>query len=247
MSRRVRWVQWSADAAPRAQARATPPLAPSWLACTRSPRPCRRAASSTVRGFLDVEGAGLAEHVAPSSRPGRGRDHGLGQQPHVAVAVAGELGRDQMGPEEGGFGREGRGDLQVDGLVLGSEAVAGLDLDGGGARCPGLADQAPGAGLQVRRGRGPGGRHGLEDPAGLVGAPGHPQGELLGPVAGEDQVSVGVDESRHHAAAVEVHHGVDVERGRRCGSGEGDPIPLDDQRRVRHRHRGCRGRGRRRR
>ena len=65
-----------------------------------------------------VEGALLAEDVAPAGRPGRGRDHGLRQQAQVAAAVPGELGGHEVGAKEGGFGREGASDAQVGGFVV---------------------------------------------------------------------------------------------------------------------------------
>jgi hypothetical protein len=42
------------------------------------------------------------------------------------------------------------------------------------------------------------------NPAGVVAAPGHARGELVGAVAGEHQVRVAVDESGHHGAATRV-------------------------------------------
>src|SRR5699024_1654106 len=48
------------------------------------------------------------------------------------------------------------------------------------------------------------GGHGGGDPSGRVLLPGHAGGELLGPVAGEDEVAVAVDESRDNGFAAQV-------------------------------------------
>ncbi len=149
-------MQWSAEAAPSSQASPTPPVGPSWLACTRSPMPSGRRRGQHGTRLFDVEGPRLAEGVAPAGRRRRRGDHGFGEQPEVAVTIAGELGRHQVGAEEGGFGREGPGDAEMQGFVDGGEPVAGLDLDGGGARGQGLADQAAGVGLEVVRAAPPG-------------------------------------------------------------------------------------------
>ena len=63
------------------------------------------------------------------------------------------------------------------------------------ARCASTSRRSSDAlsGLPARR---PGGLGGGPDPAAVVGLAGHAPGELLGPLAGEDQVGVGVDESR---------------------------------------------------
>src|SRR5918995_3987553 len=45
----LRYVQWSAEAHPSSTASWTPGPCPSWLACSRVPKPCRRAAVSTAR------------------------------------------------------------------------------------------------------------------------------------------------------------------------------------------------------
>ena len=195
-------------------------------------------------GLAHVEGARFAEHVAPSGRRRRRRDHGLREQSQVSVTIVAVLRRDQVGAQERRFGREGPGDVEVDGLVLGGEPVARLDFEGGGAGRQGLPDQTSGSCLQVRTGRGPGGRHRVENAARLIGASRHPQGELLGPITGEDQMGVAVHEARHHTAAVEVGPNVDVEGSARGRAGVHHPGVLDDHGGVLDERRGGPGRGR---
>ena len=76
------------------------------------------------------------------------------------------------------------------------------------------------------------------DAAPVVGLPGHSPAELLGPVAREDQVGVGVHEPGQHAAAARVealigggsgrthrHHGVAVDDDGRAGDHPERAVP----------------------
>ena len=116
-------------------------------------------------------------------------------------------------------------------LGLDVEAVARLDLEvrDPGAQCLGAASARQLAQLVLRRR--PGRLGGHPDPRRRVRAAGHPGGELVGAVAGEDEVGVAVDEPRDHAAAARVEPLV---RGRAGALDRRDALALDHQRRVAH-------------
>ena len=166
--------------------------------------------------LLGGEGAGLAEGVDPAAARRAGGEHLAADERHVGVGVGLELGRDDVGAEEGdvvGELRRHLAGLRFRGDV---EAVARLDLDVGDPGAQALGPAQLGEALELRHARGAGRLRGHPDPARLVGRAGHPRGELLGAVAGEDQVRVAVDEAGHDAAAAGVDPIVGV-----------DPGPLD--------------------
>ena len=159
-----------------------------------------------------------------------GVEHLAADELDVVVGATVVLARDEMRAEEGDVVGELGGEPAEALLGLDVEAVAGLDLlvgDPGGQRLCGRVRRQP---EQFVVARGPGRGHRYGDPAGLVRRPGHPRGELVGAVAGEDEVGVAVDEARDHAAAA----GVDGARrpaapaGPTCGH---EPV-LDDERGV---------------
>ena len=59
-------------------------------------------------------------------------------------------------------------------------------------------------GLELLVAGGPGGGDGRGDATGRVLLPGHARGEFLGPVTGEDEVVVAVDEAGDHGFTAEV-------------------------------------------
>jgi hypothetical protein len=65
MSAPVRWVQWSAAAAPSSQANWTPGPGPSWLAWTAEVEVLGGAGGEDRPGLVRVEGAGLDEDETP--------------------------------------------------------------------------------------------------------------------------------------------------------------------------------------
>ena len=81
-------------------------------------------------------------------------------------------------------------------------------------RARACSDEPAGPGDELGRRGLPGGGHRVEDPSRAIGAACHAHGELVRPVAGEDQVGVRVDESGQQAAATEVYAGR-RRRGRR--------------------------------
>ena len=180
-------------------------------------------------GLVLVERAALAEHVDP---PGvrRGRlEHRAGDQGDVLVRVA-ALG-DDVRAEERRLVGELPGDRQAARLVEDREPVAALDLDGRGALAAHLGHQRGDAAGELLVGGGAGGGDGGADAAGGVRRAGHPGGELRRPVAGEDQVGVGVHEPGDHGAAAGVDVGVGV-RGLGRRADPGDRGAVEDDRGV---------------
>ncbi len=155
----------------------------------------RPARGEDRAGLVAVEGALLAEHVDPTGVRGAGFEHLAGDQVDVGGGVVGEFRGDDVGAEEGDLVGVAGGYAQGAGLVGGGQAVAGLGLEGGGALPQRLGEVARETGLQFRVARGPGGGDGGPDAARAVGAAGHAGVELLGAVAREEQVGVGVHEA----------------------------------------------------
>ncbi len=112
-------------------------------------------------------------------------------------------------PEERGLLGELPGHGEAPRLVADGQAVAALDLDGGGALPAHLGDQVAHVAGELLVGGGPGGGDGGADATGGVRRPGHPGGELRGAVAGEDQVASGSRRTRG------APHGRRRRRGRR--------------------------------
>ncbi len=136
-----------------------------------------------------------------------------------------------MGAEERGLVGELPGDRQTSGLIMDGEAVAALDLDGGGSLAHHLPDEAGDLSRELLIGCGPGCGDCAPDSPGRVGLARHPGRELGGPITGEDQVTVTVHEPRQYGASARVVRRVS---GRRGGSGAdpGDVGTFDDHGRV---------------
>ncbi|MDH6189065.1 hypothetical protein M2168_002097 [Streptomyces sp. CZ24] len=179
-------------------------------------------------GGVAVEGAAFAEDVDPAGVGRAGVEHGAGDQVHVARRVAGVLGGDDVRAEIGDLVGVGGGDAQGAGLVLDGEAVAGLGLEGGGALAQRLGEVAGDVGGERLVAGGPGGGDGGADASGAVRAAGHAGGELLGAVAREDEVRVGVDEAGDRGPSAGVD---DVVGGgdARALPRPHDPVALDDE------------------
>ncbi len=155
-------------------------------------------------GLVAVEGAALAEDVDPAGVRGAGVQHRAGDQVDVAGRVVGVVRGDDVGAEVGDLVGVAGGDAQGAGLVLDREAVAGLGLQGGGALPQSLREVVGDVVGELLVGGLAGGGDRGADAARGVGLPGHPGVELLGAVAREDQVGVGVDEARDHGPARRV-------------------------------------------
>jgi hypothetical protein len=165
-------------------------------------------------GLLDGEGAVLAEDIVVAGEAGH-RDRGDGlvaDEAHVRVGIVAVLGGHGVRREEGGDDGLGAGVGEAAGraqelqLVGRGEAVAALDLDGGRAVAEHGREEAGRAFDEGVFGEGPRGADGVQDAtAGLqdlqvVGAL-QAEGELVGAVAAEDGVRVGVDEAGEDGAA----------------------------------------------
>ena len=181
----------------------------------------------------------LDEHIAVVRQGSDGGQHFLDDQVHVAGAVVAILGRQGMGPEEGGL--DGDRELVADpschleqpdfGRHI--QPVPTLDLDGGG---PGFDHSPrPGGGLleEVLGRRGPGGGHRGDDATphggdGLVVGTAQPGRELLGAVSGEYEMGVGIDEPGHHRSSITVDsRPCTLVRRIGAGPGVGDPPSVD--------------------
>ena len=158
-----------------------------------------------------------------------GREHRAADEVDVVVGTALVLGRDDVGAEEGDVVRERGGNLAEPALGLDVEPVAALDLEVGDPGPQSLGPAALGQRAQLVGARGARRGRGLADPARLVRAPRHPRRELVGPVPGEDEMRVTVDEARDNAAAVRVEALVAGSAG---GLDRRHSLALDHQRGV---------------
>ncbi len=218
-------MQWSADAQPSSTASCTPGPRPSWLACSRSPSPAARPASSTARHW-SASNAPRSQKASIHRACGA---HSASMSPQTSPTYSSARpsysGGTTWAPRKRRLGGELAGDPEQPGLVGDGAAVAGLDLD---RRDPGAASFVEaGVGESGKLGvtRPPGRRDRDVDAAGLVRRAGHPGGELGGPVAGEHEVGVTVDEPGDHAPP----GGVDarIGRRRRAGADRRDAVAVD--------------------
>ena len=168
-------------------------------------------------GLLRRKHPGLAEHVAElrqSLRRRRG-DHLLAQQPDIGRPVRLVVLRQGVGPQEGGdqIHRmalvQGPDGPQLLKLRVQVQAVSALGLAGGGAEGEHLVQGQPGLVLQRPLSGGPGGPDGGQNAAPLgqdvqVGHPPQLHGQLVLPPAPEDQVGVGVHQTRRDQTALRV-------------------------------------------
>jgi hypothetical protein len=162
------------------------------------------ARTEDATGLVDREGTGLAEDVDPARvRRARG-EHLTDDEIYIGVAIVGVLGRHDVRAEEGHLVGDLPGEAHETLLVGDAQAVAALDLEGRGALRVQLVDEAGEPVPKLVVGRRPGRGHGRADAACFVAAPGHARGELVGPVAAEHEVRVGVDEAGDHRATAHV-------------------------------------------
>jgi hypothetical protein len=182
--------------------------------------------------FVDAERvrrSRFAEDVDPTRQGRRAGEHRPGDQVDVARPVALPLGRHDVSTEEGGLGCELPRDEKAADLLRDAEAIAALDLHGSSSLGAHLGDPA-----SYQRGQlVGGGRAGRVDRAGdaasVVWLAGHPSDELGTPVAGKDQVRVGVYEAGDQGSPVEIDLPIGG-RGGACRSGPGDPLLVHNHR-----------------
>ena len=167
------------------------------------------------------EGDRLAVGVDGVGQPSRGRRRQdlADDQIEPGVRAPLELGRHGVGAEEGGPDRDRQqlaeppGHAQLAELGVAVEPVAALHLHGGDAVGEQRRQPGPALAQQRRLVGGAGGGHGGADAAAgpgqlLVAGPVQPPLELLGAVAGVDQVGVAVDQ----AGGEQPPLGVELER-----------------------------------
>ena len=154
--------------------------------------------------LLGVERALLAEDVDPA-RVGPARlEHLAADELDVLVRAPLVLGRHGVRSEERHVIGELGGDGAAAPLGLRLEPVAGLDLEVSDPGPRGLGSAGARKPAQLLLARGAGGLGRDPDPGRRVRPAGHPGGELVGAVAGEDEMRVAVHEPRDHAAAGRV-------------------------------------------
>ena len=182
-------------------------------------------------GLFGVEGPDLAERVDPARVGGARRDHLLDDEVHVVVDPSRELRRRHVGGEQRGLRgvgvREPHGPL----LVAHGLPVARLHLERRRALASVFGGEPGEMGVQFVVGRRPRRRDRGPDPARLVGPAGHAGRELLGPVAGEDEVTVRLDEPGQDGAPGGVPDLV-ARLGARARPDPDDPAVPDDDGRV---------------
>ena len=101
----VRWVQWSALAAPSSTAELHARAGAELVGVhARAPSPAACPAVRIARAWSRVEGAPLAEHVDPPGVRRGGGQHRPADQPDVVVGAVGVLGGHHVRAEEGGLG-----------------------------------------------------------------------------------------------------------------------------------------------
>ncbi len=209
----------SADTAPTSAASSAPPWETNSSAWILILKPAAVAASTSRRVSSIEKTPGSREDVEELGQAARVRISGMigvDEEADVVLALVPVLGRDLVGAHEGrddvdGMERGGVAQrLELFRLVLEVEAVAALRLD---RRRAGeehavkplerQGDEVVEAGRPRRFDRG----QDAHAPLGqlLVGPALDPQAELPGPVAGEGEVGVGVDEpgQRDHPAPVD--------------------------------------------
>src|SRR5699024_5409713 len=133
-----------------------------------------------------------------------GRDDLVDDEVDVALRVVLVLGRDDVGGDEGGLFGVPVDDVQGPDLIGHGQPVSGFDLEGRRALASSLLEQVDEVAFEFVLGGRAGGGHGGGDASGRVLLPGHAGGEFLGPVAGEDEVVVAVNESRDDGFAAQV-------------------------------------------
>ena len=176
-----------------------------------------------------IEGAALAEHIDGVDERRDRLEHLAAHERDVFVGVA--AGWHEVGSEEGhGVGPSAR-DARRPNLVVDREPVAGLGLEGGGAAAQRFVGQSVEASQQLVVG---GRARRIDrhiDAAGGIRLASHASLELVGAVAREHHVRMGVDPARQHGPPIRVEALV----GSRCLSRSADPrdaVALDDDSRV---------------
>jgi len=179
--------------------------------------------------LVDIERADFAEGVDPLRMRRRGGEHLATHEVDVVVGTTGKLARQQVRAEEGRLHRVRFGDPEGANLVDHVQSVARLDLDRGRAGPVRLVQSHSHEAIERLGRHGTSGVGGDSYPAAVVGLPGHAGGELLGPVAGEHQMRVGVDEAGEDGSAL----GVDSIIGHgSCRTDRKHTIIVEDDRRI---------------
>ena len=217
MSASVRYVQWSADAQPSSTASCTPGPKPSWLACSRSPSPAARPASSTARHW-SASNAPCSQNASIQRACGaHGGQHLAAHQRDVVVVAAGELRRHHMGAEERRLLGEPARRLERRDLGVDVEPVPALDLDRRRSRAAASSTSTLARADAARSARRVASTVVMMPPA-VVRRARHAGLELGRAIPAEDDVAVAVDEPGQHAHSADVGGAIGCRRRRRFPS-----------------------------
>ncbi len=154
--------------------------------------------------LIDVEGAAVTEDVGPLGLRRAGIEHRTAHHLDVGAAVVCVLRRHDVGAEERDLVAEDVGDVDESRLAVNVERVARLDLDGGDAAGAQFAETLIRCATKFLTRRRTRGVDGSRDAAPVVRDTSHARLELIGPLAGEDQVRMRVDEAGYDRAVLRV-------------------------------------------
>src|SRR5699024_3644444 len=149
----------------------------------------------------------------------------------IALRVVLVLGRDDVCGDEGGLIGVPVDDVQSLDLIGHGQPVPGFDLEGRRALASSLLEQVDEVAFECLLGGRASGGHSGGDASGRVLLPGHAGGELLGPVTGEDEVVVAVDEAGDDGSAAQVD-GLDLGQLPHRGDLTVDDVVIVDRRNL---------------
>ena len=160
-------------------------------------------------------------------------EHLAADEVDVVIGAIGVLRGHHMRAQEGGLIGHGARCDQGARLVVDGEPITGFRLEGGGALPQRFGRKPGGIRRQLLVTGGASRSHGRADASGGVRRPGHARIEFCGPIAREDGMHMGIDESGKHCSACHVVGDVDVGEIR-CGADPGDASVDRDDRRIAH-------------
>ena len=156
--------------------------------------------------LVDVEGTPVAKHVGPLRLRCADFEHRPSYEVHVRFAVVDVFRRHDVGAQKRHFIAELVRDIDESRLAVEGERVAGLDLDGRHATGAKFTKTFLGRSAQFVTRRGARRRDGARNAASVVRCAVHASLELLGTLAGENQMRVRIDEAGYYGRVVGVDH-----------------------------------------
>ena len=160
-------------------------------------------------------------------------EHLAADELDVVIGTIGVLRGHHMRAQEGGLIGHGARCDQGARLVMDGEPITGLRLEGGGALLQRFGRKPGGIGRQLLVTGGASRSDGGADASGGVRRAGHARIEFCGPIAREDGMHMGIDESGKHRSACHVVGDIDVGEFR-CRADPGDASIDRDDRGIAH-------------